>query len=257
MRLTRRLIPVCLCMALISFSAGAEDNADSAAVVKSQISISASDPARVFIDGDSVGTTPMVFSASPGRHILRIVGETDVQSWASEPVVDTIEIQPNLPQSLNYIFRRKIFLNSNPNGAEVFTQDSLLGTTPLIIRSDRTSFTFRKEGYEDATVTMNEPKNVQVSLKRVWQSRTDSSIFLESEEKGSSLRLYITGATTILAGAASAYFKVKADNSYTSYLQTGNQSRLSETNRYDTAAIVTIAATQLSLGLFTYFVLSE
>jgi hypothetical protein len=71
------------------------------------------------------------------------------------------------------------------------------------------------------------------------------------------LKLYVAGAATIIAGATSAYFKLKADNRYSDYIRTGNATSLAEVDRLDTAAGVALAATQISLGLFTYFLLSE
>ncbi len=257
MRLGNMLIRLCICAGVSSAVGVAEENADTSTIAKSQISINASSVARVFVDGDSIGTTPLVVQLSSGRHILRVIAESDVNNWASEPTMDTVLVQPNSPLSLSYSFKKKIFLNSSPTGAEVFDKDSLLGTTPLFVTSSNGTFTFRKAVYGEQIVTSNEPKNIMVELKHVWQSGADSSIFREAEEGRSSLRLYITGATTVFAGAASAYFKVKADNSYSSYLQTGNPTQLSDTDRYDTAASIAITATQLGLGLFTYFILSE
>jgi hypothetical protein len=241
----------------VVFSVHAFAGGDSTNVSKSAISIASSRIARVFVDGDSIGSTPLTFNVLPGKHVLRLVPEDDVQSWAADPLADTIIVTANAPQSLSYTFKSKLFLNSQPTGAAVYALDSLLGTTPLIITSSHLTFTFRKEGFEESTVALTEPKNITVNLKRAWQSGADSSIFREPEATRSSLRLYLAGTTTILAGAASAYFKVKADNSYESYLRTGNQTQLSDTERYDTAAGIAIAATQISLGLFTYFILSE
>jgi hypothetical protein len=257
MRLGNKLMRLCVFVGVFSAVGVAEENADTSTVAKSQININASSVARVFVDDDSVGTTPLVVQLSSGRHILRVIAESDVNNWASEPIADTVMVQPTTPLSLSYSFKKRIFLNSSPTGAEVFDKDSLLGTTPLFVTSNHGAYTFRKPGYEEGTITSLEPKNIHVELKRVWQSGADSSIFREAEEGRSSLRLYITGATTVIAGAASAYFKVKADNSYSSYLQSGNPSQLSDTDRYDKAAIIAITATQLGLGLFTYFILSE
>jgi hypothetical protein len=96
-----------------------------------------------------------------------------------------------------------------------------------------------------------------VPLRKIWQSDSEESIFTDSDNNGSSLRLYISGATTIIAGAASAYFKVKADNTYSQYVRSGDPNQLSEVNRLDTAAGIALVATQISLGLFAYFMLSE
>jgi hypothetical protein len=237
----------------------AQEKTDSSSfsIPPSLVTISASNAARVFLDGDSVGITPFTIQWKSGKHFIKLVSEAEVNNWISEPILDTISIQPNTPQTFRYAFTKRILLNSTPSGAQVFVHDSLVGTTPLMVRTPFTSFTFRKAGFEDQQISLDEPANAHVQLKKVWQSGADSSIFKASEDTHSSWRLYISGATTVIAGAASAYFKVKADNTYSDYVATGNPSQLSETNRLDTAASIALAATQVSLGLFTYFLLSE
>jgi hypothetical protein len=80
---------------------------------------------------------------------------------------------------------------------------------------------------------------------------------LISETRPSSARLYLTGGGAILAGAAAAYFKVKADNANNDYLLAGDPASLSDRNRFDTASGVFLVVTQLSLGLFLAFLMSE
>lgn len=76
-------------------------------------------------------------------------------------------------------------------------------------------------------------------------------------KKNGTFRLYLTGATAIISGATAAYFKIKADDRYQAYQLRGEQALLSETNRLDAVSAVALIATQVSLGLFTYFILSE
>ncbi len=213
--------------------------------------------ALVFVDGDSLGTTPLTVSLEPGRHYLRIISP-DVENWLSPPVTDSISVVAASPQTLQYSVTPNILVLTSPSGAEVFASDSLIGTTPLVVKNG-VSLSLQKHGYEDLAVeAVNARRGVlSFPLKKVWQSNTEESSLKDSEEKRSPLRLYLTGAATILAGATTAYFKVKADNSYGNYLQTGQLNSLSETNRFDTAAGISLAATELSIGLFTYFMLSD
>lgn len=213
--------------------------------------------AWVFVDGDSAGVTPLTVSLEPGGHYIRII-PPDVENWLSLPVTDSISVVAASPQTLQYSVTPNILILSSPSGAEVYARDSLIGTTPLVVKNGM-SLRLHKPGYEEKTVeAANAPRGVlSFPLKKVWQSGTEESTFKDTEEKHSPLRLYLTGAATILAGATTAYFKVKADNTYGNYLQTGELHSLSETNRFDTAAGISLAATELSLGLFTYFMLSD
>ena len=213
--------------------------------------------ARVFVDGDSLGLTPVTISLEPGRHFLRIASP-DVENWLSPPVIDSISVIAASPQTLQYLITPNILVITTPSGAEIFSRDSLIGTTPLVVKNGM-SLKLHKSGYEDSTVeAVNARRGIlSIPLKKVWQSGTEESTLKDSEVRPSPLRLYLTGAAAILAGATTAYFKVKADNTYSNYVQTGELNALSRTNRFDTAAGISLAATELSLGLFTYFMLSE
>lgn len=212
-----------------------------------------------YLNGDSLGTTPLTVSKiHPGRHALRLV-PPDGTSWLSDPLNDTITIQPSGTLTLRYAFTRRLLILSSPSEAEVLVRDSLLGTTPLVLTGSLRSVVVRKPGYADTTLDLSSAARgiVVASLKQVWKGGAEESLFKGEEKHSSSLRLYLTGATTILAGAASAYFKVRADNTYSQYIETRDASRLAEVNRLDTAAAVALVAAQVSFGLFTYFMLSE
>lgn len=78
---------------------------------------------------------------------------------------------------------------------------------------------------------------------------------LESER--TRLRLYITGGAIVAAGAVSAAAKIAADNAFEEYRRTGDAGRLSRTRSLDRTAAVSLAVTQISFALFTYFLLSD
>ncbi|MBX2992707.1 MAG: PEGA domain-containing protein [Bacteroidetes bacterium] len=216
--------------------------------------------AYVFLNGDSVGTTPLLnYASTPGFYHLRIVSP-DVESWLSDPILDSLTIEEGTTREFSYTFERKVLIVTTPSGAEVTVKDSVLGTTPLVLKTEHPSLKLRRPGFEETTIDLASAKQgiITAQLKRQWQHDSDETALNDETGEGTgSLRLYITGATTIVAGAASAYFKVRADNLYGQYIRNGDPAQLSEVNRLDTAAGIALAATQISLGLFTYFVLSE
>jgi len=71
------------------------------------------------------------------------------------------------------------------------------------------------------------------------------------------LPIYLTGAATVLAGAAAAYLKIQADKRNTEYLQNPTPSLRSETQRLDTASALCLTASQVGFGLLAYFLLTE
>jgi hypothetical protein len=223
------------------------------------------DSALVIIDSVHIGfTTLTIDTLSQGTHSI-ILRHPDLENWLTSSISDSFAVVHGEANTLYYRFTPRLLVTSNPFGANVFLSDSLIGPTPLVLNTnaDMTALklSIRKQGYEPRVMNMSDNKRsvLAVNLKKIWQSGADQdALFRESHTNGSSnFRLYLTGATTILSGAAAAYFKVRADNRYRNYVRSRDPALLNETNRLDTAAAVALVATQLSLGLFTYFILSD
>lgn len=90
------------------------------------------------------------------------------------------------------------------------------------------------------------------------QNLGSDPVFLNSTvfNSGAS-KLYLAGGATILTGIAAAYFKIKADNRYDEFVGTDNGQLLNESKSLDTAAALFLAATQIGLAFFIYYLLSE
>ncbi len=214
--------------------------------------------AHVFLNSDSIGVTPLTRQVTPGRHVIRII-PPDIQNWLSDIVQDTVLLEPSTERTLNYSLNERVLLLSTPSGAKVISGDSVLGTTPLVVKSNVPSVRISKQGFDEVQLELARAKRgiLATQLRKTWGSNPDEATLNDSDERGSPIKVYLAGAATLIAGTAAAYLKVKADNRYGDYLQTGNQETLSQTDRLDTAAGIALAATQLSLGLFTYFILTE
>lgn len=239
-----------------------EGRQDSITVELSSITIqSVPDSAHVMLDGHDVGTTPLTLdSIVPGPHAL-LLQHPDVESWLTEPTSDSVSLNPGEHRTLRYNLRSQYFITSSPFGAEVVLGDSLIGTTPLVtsLRLDQQSIVVRKTGYEPSTFQISGGNIISIPLKRLWTNEDGGETYFRDLNGNSEkpLGLYIAGAATVVSGVAAAYFKVKADGRYQQYLTTGDRTLLSRTNDLDTAAGIAIAATQVGLGLFTYFLFSR
>jgi hypothetical protein len=152
---------------------------------------------------------------------------------------------------------------SSPPGAEIILGDSVLGRSPLLIPEGRISqgtlLWVRLQGYDPVLTHLAQAERgvLRVPLLARPDSSPANDDILQTGNGHSSLRLYLTGAGAILAGAATAYFKVKADDRNSDFLLTGNPSLASERNRYDNVSAVLLVATEVSFGLFIAFLLSE
>jgi hypothetical protein len=254
-----------LALAILTF-AQLLTNSQAAAQDGSNVTLSIqSEPesACVSINGRLLGHTPLTIdSLQPGSYTVTLQ-HPDAENWLTEPIIDTVALALGEQRVLRYSLRTRYLVTSVPFGAEVVIGDSVIGTTPVVTSQDlvRQPFMIRKPGFESQTIQPGSllRSAISVPLKKIWQSNDDEeTYFKESGANGhSSAGLYISGAATVLSGVAAAYLKIRADDRYQQYLHTGEGRLLSETHRMDTAAGFAIAATQIGLGLFTYFIFSQ
>ncbi len=224
------------------------------------------DSALVTVDGVRAGFTPLTIdSLGTGKHFLRLQ-QPDLLNWFATDITDTIQSPPpGESRILHYTFERRAFIISQPFGALVYLGDSLCGTTPLLMARERapgrSMISVRKAGYDTVTADLMKADRGVISLllSPQWQRESSNGLVLDESESSSSksFRLYVTGASAVLSGIAAAYLKVKADDRFLDYTNTGDPSLLSQTHRLDTASGIALGITQVCFGIFTYFLLSE
>jgi hypothetical protein len=223
------------------------------------------DSAWVFIDQERFGMTPVTIdSILPGYHVIRLL-QADLSSWVSGAISDSLELGPGEQRTLQYAFDRVVYVSTDPSGARILLGDSVAGSTPLELRlplqHDGDALTIDKPGYERALIPLSDRSSgfIFTRLEKRWQS-TDSENPLLNESGPSSktsLRFYLAGGATILSGVAAAYFKIKADDRNALYELTGDPALRDETHRLDTAAGISLLATEIGFALLTYYLLSD
>jgi hypothetical protein len=222
------------------------------------------DTALVFIDSVQRGTTPLtVDSLAAGNHIIRLV-HADVPSWLTGTILDTVHCGPGERRTLRYSFERRVLIITDPSGALVFAGDSSLGTTPMVFALPPGGIpgglSASKQGYERMVIPLPPGQGgiTRAVLKKLWQSDPpEGALVRESNGDRSSIRLYVAGGITVVAGIAAAYFKIKADNRNAAYQANGSPALRDETRRLDTAAGISLIATQIGFGFLTYFLLAD
>jgi hypothetical protein len=223
------------------------------------------DTAWVFIDSVRAGRTPLtVDSLRGGKHALRLV-QSDLSSWLTGSINDTVFLAPGEQRTLRYAFNRRVMVITDPSGAVVYMGDSTAGMTPLLLASRSSdlpsSVTVERRGYERTVILLPTGGSgiVRAELRKIWQSEpSDSPLMSESgSSERTGFRLYLAGGVTIVAGVAAAYFKIKADGRNALYQDTGDPALQRETHRLDTSAAISLLATQVGFAFFTYFLLSD
>jgi hypothetical protein len=220
------------------------------------------DGSLVSIDGRFVGRTPLTIdSLMPGLRTVT-VRHPETSRWIPQVIERSIHMEPGDSLQIELRFGARVVLRSDPFGAEVRMNDSLWGTTPLTIDHvpSVSVVSVGLSGYETETLDLatTAPGIVAIRLRPSGSNEaTDGNRVLEKSTEGTNLLpLVLSGATAIVAGGISAHFKTSADDEYDRYQQTGDPSRLDSTRHLDGLAAVSLVASQISLGLFVYFLFS-
>ncbi len=144
----------------------------------------------------------------------------------------------------------EILLNSSPQDAYVFQNDSLIGNTPIFVQNRITNFTLRKKGYADMNILFDQIKPGQIFPLNFVGFEKEKSFYEKDIFK-------ILTAGIVVLGATTAYFKLEADNKFKEYENSGNNNLLDETRKYDLISGITFAALQINFGLLLYYFLIE
>lgn len=94
-----------------------------------ELTIKADHPAKVFLDGKEIGTTPLRFKFSLGQYALRL--ETDDNLYRA---TTQLRVMPDSPAELTVSLTAhsgRLTITSTPTGALVRSQGKILGRTPL------------------------------------------------------------------------------------------------------------------------------
>ncbi|MEJ2196126.1 MAG: hypothetical protein P8X73_14870 [Ignavibacteriaceae bacterium] len=203
----------------------------------------------VFVDDTLAGNGKTVdINLEPGSY--KIVTTENTRLWDARSFIDTLEIEFCENINLKYKFNSEVLLNSEPQDAQVFSNDSLMGYTPLLIPMEFDRIRLEKFGYETAIVNYAEfNENQPVRLN--FTGEIDEGKFFDK-----TLFKVLVGSMLAL-GVATAYFKLEADTKFDEYQITGDDELLTQTNRLDEISGVTFVAMQINFGLIIYFFLVE
>lgn len=225
----------------------------------------------IFVDGKNIGLTPLQYwPLPPGKHELA-VKSARAESWldvdwtatCSLSTGDTITFVPRL--------QRGYSINSTPFGAEVYVNNLLQGTTPLIFRlqeGDIASIEIRQAGYQSEQLQVG----AGVSELRIYNVdlKPEQNLPLAPEVEKSrrvfrlhrNRRLSLAAAGLSLAsGITAILLKDKADHFYDDYLTAGlpeNRDRFFQrTQDYDRYAGIATVVFEASFAVSFYYFLKS
>ena len=164
------------------------------------------------------------------------------------------------------------YINSVPQNAKVYLNDSLSGETPFrfVNRDMDTSkglvITIKLEGYIDYSFNVTEadlPLNKIVNLVPVnkltirenKQVEVNDNNYFKSPRKV--VPIVVSSVITAGSGVLSYYFKKLANDRYDEYLATGDQKKFDQTKKYDLYSGLFLAAFQIGFAALIYFLLID
>jgi len=203
----------------------------------------------VFVDDTLAGKgTTVNVRLDLGSH--KILTAENTIRWDARSFIDILNVNSCEDLNLNYKFNLEVLLYTQPQDVRVFSNDTLLGYTPLYIPRGLKNIMLEKPGYETTTVDYSDfEKNQPVRLN--FTGEIDEVNFFDQ-----TLFKVLVGSMLAL-GAATAYFKLEADNKFDEYLITGDQDLLAQTERLDSISAGTFVGLQINFGLIIFFFLVD
>jgi len=204
---------------------------------------------NIFIDDSLAGAGNNINAIlSKGRH--KIIALENSDRWDSKTFIDSLHVTDCDDITLQYNFSDKVLLNTEPQDVYVFSNDSLIGYTPLLIPMELNDIRLEKKGFESKIISysdfgMNKP------VKLNYTGEYDDGNFFDK-----TLFKILIG-TMVALGVTTAYLKLEADDKFAEYKITGDPALLEQTNKLDTLSAVTFVALQINFGAIIYLFLVD
>lgn len=206
-------------------------------------------PVNIFVNDSLVSTSGNYDSEYPdGWYKILVLENSD--RWDKTFYTDSVFLSDCILKKLNFKKEKKVYLDTSPQDAYVFYGDSLIGNTPLFIYQNNQVLTLSKPGYAIDSLTVDDlAKQNIISLKSLQLPKEESFFY--------SSTFHILAATAVALGTVSAYYKLKADDTYDKYKISGDNNLLDETKKYDVISGITFTALQINFGYILYKFLTE
>ncbi len=223
---------------------------------------------EVRVDGKFAGFTPTVFKLPEGLHKVAL-RHPDRSNWFEEDWSADVRILTGDTLRVPVVFKISFSINSQPFGAAIFLDDEAIGETPLFFKlseNESKRITLKKEGFRDTTfaIGQSEPRFYNIFLEKsshpveIFPAATSTELKGGSE---SNLLLYSTLGLTVVSGALALYFRKKGNDSYDTYLSTGNPDLFnpaySQAKKFDRLAAVSFGVFQVSFVASFYLFLKR
>ncbi len=203
---------------------------------------------RIFINDTLEFKDQFEFELDKGDYRISVLDDSD--RWDSKSYTDSFILDSCEIKEIIVSFSDEFLIDSSPQDAGVFISDSLIGYTPLLLSQSINKITLKKSGFTEQEIILdNRRSRIVASLdfvgeyeKEKFFNKTISKVLLGS---------------MIALGAATAYYKIKADNNFDNFIRTGDPKYKKRTDEYDLISGVTLGLTQINFGFLIYKIFSD
>ncbi len=207
------------------------------------------DSSLIYLNHKFVGKGDVNLELEKGFY--NITAREPINRWNAEVLNNIISVQGcNEYKIINLKFKNLFYLQTNPTDAFIYSGDSLIGHTPMFISTDVKNLILKKTNYKELPITLNSFDDNKIFNLNYSGEPNKVSFF-----KRNIFKFFIGGIVTL--GAVSAYFKLKADDYFTQYQNTGDNSYLNQTRKYDLISGITFGALQINFGMLIYYFLTD
>ncbi len=207
------------------------------------------DSSRIYLNSKFVGKGKVTLELEKGSYKL-LAREPSVR-WDAKVLKDSLNLTDcGKELTINLDFKKLIYLQTDPQDAYVYTDDSLIGNTPLFIPVKDDSLILKKPGYEAKPVSLADYYAGRVIKLNYTGIQNGESFFQKSLFK-------ILVGSIVALGTVTAYFKLKADDKFGQYQSTGDNSLLDQTRKYDLISGITLGALEINFGFLMYYFLTD
>jgi hypothetical protein len=220
----------------------------------------------VFVDSTFISDSSFQnLMLPPGEHTVYAYNRRNA-SWLNRSYEKKIVIEADQQTTLHIKTNQYFYLNSNPFGSLVFYQDSLLGTTPILLSSrdfNRKTLTLKQKGYSDQTVLITDTPEAYFIDLNSSDNKHELSYVIKGDNKDSGRRWYREGlaVTSILSGWTAFYFKRQADHYYADYEKAADPKTITrlyeKTRTYDLYSEIALTVSVTTLATYLWFLIKE
>ena len=207
------------------------------------------DSSLIFINNNFAGRGKVVTELAEGNYL--ITAEESSSLWDAKRISDSLNIADcSRPKYITLNFNKGFYLQTDPQDVSVYSKDSLIGFTPIFVPEYFNSLELKKPHYKDKILYSNKISPDEIVKLNYIGIPNGKSFF-----KKNLFKILMGGI--IVLGSATAYFKLKADNRFSQYQDTGNDYYLTQTRKFDLISGITMGALEINLGVLLYYFLND